>query len=214
MEKLLCAMLLLLSFAASAVSAEPASAWGGSAYLLSGWDSRSLTYTSPSQVATSIDASGFIIETGGSVRWTPFSFVAVEVTGGLDWYLAAQGAVDAMGVAGYGSSASDYYTGAEYSDGDNIATFIAGDLYFFVPYLPINLFVGYKLSLFVTDLMSDIEGPSAARIGVEIPITSAVSLRVIGEMPFASGAKYTFSDNATVSSATGYCVQAEAVFAF
>jgi hypothetical protein len=203
-------LILMCSITAFAMAETP-SAWGIDGYLLSGWNARSTTFTAPYRPAATIDASGFLIELGGSVRWTPLSLIAVQLAGGVDWYLAAKGTVDAMGVAaGYPAT---YYTGSEYSDGDDMATFIAGDVYLFVPFLPLNVFAGYKLSLFMTDLIGTIEGTNAVRFGVEIPITQSLALRVIGEMPFASAKSYNLWDGATISSAMGYNVQAEAVFA-
>ncbi len=212
MKKIPAVLFLLFSCTMAIASPPEPSSWGGGGYLMGGWAARTITYTTPSGSPFSIDGSGMILETGFNVRWTPVSLLAVEATLGADWYLAAKGTVSAMSVAGY--SMGQYYLGTVYNDGDDTSGFLALDVYFFVPFLPVNLFAGYKLSFFGTDLMRTIEGTNAVHFGVEIPITRVIAVRVVGEVPLVIGSSYALPDGATVSRGSGYTVQAEAVISF
>jgi hypothetical protein len=193
--------------------------WALGAYMLGGYDARSFTYVSPASTASTLDASGWNVELGATVRWTPISLLSLELTGGMEWYLGASQAFAAMGTAGY--SSSSFYLSTYENGADNLAALLALDLFLNVPFLPVNIFVGYKIGFFPDSesgaAAARIEGMNHLRFGAELLVTRWIGLKVIGELPldpWFGMAPARFSDGASVRVGSGFDVQAAVVFAF
>ncbi len=214
MKKSLAAALMLLG-ATTAYSAPllPPS-WGAIFYASGGYSADTVTYTSTAALPTRVDASGLVLELGGSVRWIPVTFLAAEATVGSDWYTGVDGALTRMGTLSPFGSSTIYTDSSDYASGDDESIFLAADVYLCLPFLPFNLFAGYKHNWFIASLVTTMVGSDELRFGVEILATRFLSVKIAGEIPFAYGATYTMMDGATVSPGSGYNITAEAVYRF
>jgi hypothetical protein len=220
MKKTIFAALVLLAAAGAFAEAEEPQQWGGIFYAAAGYQVNSVTYTGTDKVAAAIDASGLVLEAGVSARWVPIPLLALDATLGTVLYGGVGGAVTAMGSRMASDSANPYtyvqtYVDSEdYTGGDDESFFAAAALSLCLPFLPVNLYAGWRHSWFFADLVTTMVGSDSAFFGLEVLVTRSVSVKLGGELPFLFGPTYTLFDGATVSPGSGYLFTAQAIYRF
>jgi hypothetical protein len=160
-------------------------AFGMGMYALAGYSAVNLNYSEFSAAPSAVDASGFVIDCGFSIRFVPVALVMIDVAGGMTYYPAVKTVLGGMNPW----YISPFYA-EDYDEEEIMGLYAAADLYFNVPVVPLNLFAGYKYNWVSHPIASYILGSHILRAGVDVLFTSNYYLKAVFEMPI--GAAPTF----------------------